>query len=216
MSVLYAECRQAECRTVVYPKLPVFLYCRSFLLFDKKASLMGSMVLSFPLQLLFPALAFKFTSGRKGRSLQSSGDDRRFFPVWPPSKIKYYFTKKCNLRSAKKSKFKYWRRQKMNKISGSRNVLKNRPHQGVIQLFVCNLRTFVLSQSNLTLEQGGKACKEQPLQLITKISTLRTNKFYNIGGLYYKTSYGRNLRIFIISQSVCPRQAFPAQSNVSG
>ncbi len=29
--------------------------------------------------------------------------------------------------------------------------------------------------------------------------------------LYYKTFYGRNLRIFVISQSVCPWQAFPAQ-----
>ncbi len=30
------------------------------------------------------------------------------------------------------------------------------------------------------------------------------------GGLYYKTFYSRNLRIFIISQSVCPWQAFTA------
>ncbi len=29
-------------------------------------------------------------------------------------------------------------------------------------------------------------------------------------GLYYKTSYDRNLRIFVISWSVCPWQAFPA------
>ena len=29
----------------------------------------------------------------------------------------------------------------------------------------------------------------------------------------YKTFYGRNLRMFEISQSVCPSQAFPAQSN---
>jgi len=29
-------------------------------------------------------------------------------------------------------------------------------------------------------------------------------------GLYYKTFYGRNLHIFVISQSVCPWQAFPA------
>ncbi len=29
------------------------------------------------------------------------------------------------------------------------------------------------------------------------------------GGLYYNTFYGRNLRIFLISLSVCPLQAFP-------
>jgi len=35
-------------------------------------------------------------------------------------------------------------------------------------------------------------------------------------GLYYKTFYGRNLRIFTISSSVCPWQAFPTYSNVCG
>ncbi len=34
--------------------------------------------------------------------------------------------------------------------------------------------------------------------------------------LYYKTFYGRNVRIYIISQRVCPWQVFPAQSNVFG
>jgi hypothetical protein len=29
-------------------------------------------------------------------------------------------------------------------------------------------------------------------------------------GVYYKTSYGSNLRIFVISWSVCPWQALPA------
>ncbi len=29
-------------------------------------------------------------------------------------------------------------------------------------------------------------------------------------GLYYKTFYGGNLQIFVISQSVCPWQAFTA------
>jgi hypothetical protein len=28
-------------------------------------------------------------------------------------------------------------------------------------------------------------------------------------GLYYKTFYGRNLQIFVISSSVCPWQAYP-------
>ena len=35
-------------------------------------------------------------------------------------------------------------------------------------------------------------------------------------GLYYETYQGRNLRIFNISQSVCPLQAFSAQSNACG
>jgi hypothetical protein len=33
-------------------------------------------------------------------------------------------------------------------------------------------------------------------------------------GQSYKTFYGCNLRIFVISWSVCPWQAFPAKSNV--
>ncbi len=33
-------------------------------------------------------------------------------------------------------------------------------------------------------------------------------------GRCQKTFYGRKLRLFIISQSICPWQAFPAQSNV--
>ncbi len=32
--------------------------------------------------------------------------------------------------------------------------------------------------------------------------------------MYYKTFYGRNLRIFVISYIVCPWQAFPVYSNV--
>ncbi len=39
---------------------------------------------------------------------------------------------------------------------------------------------------------------------------------YSIRGQCYKTFYGRNLQIFILSQSVCPSQAFSAQSNVDG
>ncbi len=34
-------------------------------------------------------------------------------------------------------------------------------------------------------------------------------------GQSYKTFYGRNLRIFVISQSICPWQAFLAQSNAT-
>jgi hypothetical protein len=34
--------------------------------------------------------------------------------------------------------------------------------------------------------------------------------FSSFSGQRYKTFSGRNLRIFVISQSVCPWQAFPA------
>jgi hypothetical protein len=42
--------------------------------------------------------------------------------------------------------------------------------------------------------------------------------FYNINtrAQCYKTFYGRILRIFEISWSVCPWQAFPVKSNVWG
>ncbi len=40
--------------------------------------------------------------------------------------------------------------------------------------------------------------------------------FYFFRSLYYKTFYGRNLRIFIINLCVCLWQAFTAKSNVWG
>ncbi len=50
-------------------------------------------------------------------------------------------------------------------------------------------------------------------ELSTLDNSLRTKKFIVHApdlGLYYKTFYGINLQIFVISYSVCPRQAFPA------
>jgi hypothetical protein len=43
-------------------------------------------------------------------------------------------------------------------------------------------------------------------------SGIKSNIVYSIDtrGLYYKTFYGRNLQIFVISYSVCPWQAFQA------
>ncbi len=43
-----------------------------------------------------------------------------------------------------------------------------------------------------------------------------SNIFSNTLGQCYKTFYGRKLRIFKISWSVCPWQTFPAKSNVCG
>ncbi len=42
--------------------------------------------------------------------------------------------------------------------------------------------------------------------LVNDIGTDQTG----LGPVYYKTFYGRILRIFVISCSVCPWQAFPA------
>ncbi len=68
------------------------------------------------------------------------------------------------------------------------------------------------------LDQAGKACQGQTLQLIWPCRQLWQKKFYNIDsrGLYYKTFYARNLHILVISKSVYPWQAFPALSDVCG
>jgi hypothetical protein len=43
------------------------------------------------------------------------------------------------------------------------------------------------------------------------LTILRNLSFFSLNwGLYYKTFYGHNLQIFVISWSVCPWQAFPA------
>ncbi len=70
----------------------------------------------------------------------------------------------------------------------------------------------IVKNYSLTSDQAGKACRGQTLQLAANFLKI----FYSIGtrGQCYKTFYVRNLRIFVISQSVCPWQAFPAQSNV--
>jgi hypothetical protein len=40
--------------------------------------------------------------------------------------------------------------------------------------------------------------------------------FTSLGACTIKPFYGRTLRIFVKSKSVCPWQAFPAKSNVCG
>ncbi len=74
--------------------------------------------------------------------------------------------------------------------------------------FRCSTSTW---PPDLTHKYLPKACQRQTLQLISKFHKLR-KKFYSTGprGQCFKTFYGRNLRIFIKSQSVCPWQAFPA------
>ncbi len=69
-----------------------------------------------------------------------------------------------------------------------------------------------------TLDLAGKACQRQTLQLIIKSHNLRPYTFYNIGhwaynwNCDYKTFHARNLRMFVISWSVCSWQAFPSKS----
>ncbi len=62
--------------------------------------------------------------------------------------------------------------------------------------------------------QGCKMDKHS--SLFSSIRIDYRKKFYSIGSRAscYKSHYVRNLRIFVVSQSVCPWQAFPAKSNV--
>jgi hypothetical protein len=48
------------------------------------------------------------------------------------------------------------------------------------------------------------------LRHIHRFSFFLITAFTKIWGMYYKTSYGRNLRIYVISKSVCLWQAFTA------
>ncbi len=59
---------------------------------------------------------------------------------------------------------------------------------------------------------------DKHLRLLRTFVNYRRKKFCNIDtrGQCYKTFYVRNLRIFVISQSVCPWQAVPVQSIVCG
>ncbi len=63
---------------------------------------------------------------------------------------------------------------------------------------------------NVLREPNFKNVTLQKLQIIWRCFC-----DYSTRGLYHETHYSRNLRISVISQSVCPWQAFPAQSNVS-
>ncbi len=48
------------------------------------------------------------------------------------------------------------------------------------------------------------------------VNNVKGDRVEHILGLYYKTYYSRNLRIFVINQSAGAWQAFPTQSNVCG
>ncbi len=65
-----------------------------------------------------------------------------------------------------------------------------------------------------TLDQDVKACQGQTIWLITNIR-LHAHKSFIVQtpGADVKKLYGRNLRVFVLSYSVCPWQAFQARSN---
>ncbi len=58
-----------------------------------------------------------------------------------------------------------------------------------------------------TLNQARKTNQDQALQIISNIPKLR-QKILLPGANFYKTFYGRSLRNFVLSQSVCFWQAF--------
>ncbi len=55
-----------------------------------------------------------------------------------------------------------------------------------------------------------KLVRDQHNSLLRKFGKYSSRKFYNIGplGQCYKSFYGRKLRLFVISQNVCPWQVF--------
>ncbi len=84
--------------------------------------------------------------------------------------------------------------------------------------FLCNLRMSPRGQS-VTLLQVEKACQGQTLQLLGIICKLqRKRSVVNTAPTdrTIKLFTCCNLRIFVISQSVCPWQVLPAQSYICG
>ncbi len=67
-----------------------------------------------------------------------------------------------------------------------------------------------------SLDKDAKLDKYKHSSLFWPLRQQRRKTFYNIDtwAQCYKTFYCCNLRIFVISQSGCPWQAFPALSNV--
>ncbi len=75
-----------------------------------------------------------------------------------------------------------------------------------------------LTNGSKILNLNTTAREIQILQLNCPEHHVGEKQFCSIDtwGRCYKTFYGRKLRIFVISQSVCSWRAFPAQSNVCG
>ncbi len=92
--------------------------------------------------------------------------------------------------------------------------MKSTPSVNVIKTFcIHNLQSFEISQNVCPRQDFLPSLTNT--QLSMKIRELQTKKIYNIDPWcqYFKTLCIHNLQSFVISQSVCPWQAFPAQSN---
>ncbi len=86
-----------------------------------------------------------------------------------------------------------------------------------LRLFVCQLKlqSILLKLTQVTQLHVLISCgMQQWLQI--RLVALQNTLAHHTWGPCYKTLFVRNLRIFVISQSVGPQQAFPVQSNVSG
>ncbi len=81
------------------------------------------------------------------------------------------------------------------------------PSPNVMQLFktVTQQSPLAIRLFKTMTSKAGNSCKGQTLQLIKNNRKSR--------GQCYKAFFVPNLRIFIISQSVCHWKAFPVQSN---
>jgi hypothetical protein len=89
----------------------------------------------------------------------------------------------------------------------------------VIMLDVIMLSIVSRVCSSLTCKHSARLerlARDKHFGLLRKYVNYGSKRFHSTGprAQCYKTFYGRNLRIFVISYSVCPWQTFPAQSNV--
>ncbi len=78
------------------------------------------------------------------------------------------------------------------------------------KLFYINAVSLKLFLQNLHYDYLSRAALYRRLLELSKV---RSSVVVFCRGLYYKTFFGRNLKIFTISYSVCPWQAFPAHSS---
>ncbi len=102
-------------------------------------------------------------------------------------------------------------------ITDKKSFITLAPGLNVINHLVSNLRTIIKSQS-VCPRQAFQVYSNKYSSLVQKFVNYREKMFYNIDlrGQCYKTFYGRKLRFLVVSQSVYPQQASPAQSIVCG
>ncbi len=77
------------------------------------------------------------------------------------------------------------------------------------------LRGKPYSNYKVSLIDQGRIPRNDKFSSLVNVVVYTVRKLQN-RAQYYKVFYNCNLRIFVISYSVCPWQAFPAQCNVCG